>query len=65
MLLDEQKWLKVISLAHSYLTVPLDIVVCIFDTFDYNFGIGDHFTKYLKKSCWLCSGEHFSFKYFS
>ena len=31
--------------------VPLEIVVWIFDTFDYNFGIKNYFTKYLKESC--------------
>ena len=30
---------------------PSEIVVWILDTFHYNFGIENNFTKYLKKSC--------------
>ena len=35
------------SLTHSS-------VAWIYDTFDNNSGIKDHFTKYLKESFWLC-----------
>ena len=30
--------------------------------FDNNFGIENYFTKYLRKSCWLCSYCHFSIR---
>ena len=36
---------------HSCLRVPLEIVVCIYDTFDNNFGSGKDIIKYLKESC--------------
>ena len=42
-------------LTHWCLEVPREIVVCIYDTFDNNFEIENYFTKYLKKSCKLCS----------
>ena len=34
---------------------PLEIVVCISDTFDNNFEIENDFNKYLKESGWLFS----------
>ena len=36
------------GLTHSHLRVPPEIVVWINDTFDDNFKIKNHFTKYLK-----------------
>ena len=35
----------------SIKSVPLEIVVWIYDTFDNNLGIENDFTKYLKRSC--------------
>ena len=40
------------------------IDVCIYHSFDNNFGIDDDFTEYLKESCWYRSNWHFSIKYF-
>ena len=34
------------------LKVPPLIVICNYDAFDYNLGIENEFTKYLKESCW-------------
>ena len=34
------------------LRIHPEIVVWILDTSDNNFGIKNHFTKYLKESCW-------------
>ena len=34
------------------------------DTFGHNVGIDHKFSKYLKESCVLDIGQHFSFKYF-
>ena len=39
------------SLTHYSLRVPPEIVVWIYNTFDYNFRIRNELTKYLKKSC--------------
>ena len=36
----------------SYSTLPLEIVVWIYDTFDENFGIENDFEKYLKEYSW-------------
>ena len=55
----EHEWINPLTLKS-----PLEIVVCIYDTFDYNFRIKSHFTKYLKESCWECSDEHFSINFF-
>ena len=46
------------------LTVPLGRIVCYFRSFENNLGIKQKFTKYLKESFCLTSGQHFSFKYF-
>ena len=46
------------------LRVPLEGIVCYFRTFENNLGIKQTFTKYLKESCCLTSGQHSSFKYF-
>ena len=51
-------------LTHSYLSIPLEIVVWIYDTFDNNFWIKNYFSKYLKEICWYCFDKHFSFNYF-
>ena len=52
----------------STFSVPLEIsvtsVVWSYETFDIIFGINHRFVKYLKRSCALDSGQHFSFKYF-
>ena len=37
---------------HKVSTVPLEIVVWSLDNFDKNLEILNHFTKYLKESCW-------------
>ena len=49
----------------STLRVPVQSIVCNFHTFENILGMKSKFTKYLKESCCLTSGYHFSFKYFS
>ena len=46
------------------LNVPLESVVCNFHTFENNLRIKQKFTKSLRESCCLTSGQHFSFRYF-
>ena len=46
------------------LRVTLVSIVCYFHTFENYLGIQRKFTKYLKESCCLTCGYHFSFKYF-
>ena len=40
---------------YCFLKVSRKIVVCIYHTFDYNSGIKNDFTKYLKEISWQCS----------
>ena len=51
------------TLTHSCLEV-LTNVVWIFITFENNFVVTHKLEKYLKRSCWYVSGQHFAFKYF-
>ena len=46
------------------LRTPPESIVCYFHTFENNLGIKRKFKKYLKQSCYLTSGQHFSIKYF-
>ena len=46
------------------LEVHLEIVGWVYDTFEDNLRIKNHFTKYLKESCLECSYKHIPFKYF-
>ena len=39
-------------LTHECLKILLEIVVWTYDSFDYNFGLENDFTKYMKESCW-------------
>ena len=55
---------KVFSLSHWYLEEPPEIVFWIKVTFDYSLRIEKNFTQYLKESCWYCSDQYFSIKYF-
>ena len=47
------------------LRAPPESIVCYFYTFNNTLGIKRKFKKYLKESCCLTSGQHFSIKYFS
>ena len=47
------------------LRAPPESIVCYFHTLKNNLGIKRKFKKYLKESCCLTSGQHFSIKYFS
>ena len=44
-----------VALALEGLRVPSEIVVWVYDNFDYNLDIQNYFTKYLKESCGWCS----------
>ena len=52
------------SLNPFTLRAPPESIVCYFHTFENNLGIKRKFKKYLKESCCLTSGQHFSIKYF-
>ena len=41
----------------------LQIIVCIFDTFENDLEMKNVVTKFLKRSCQYLSDEHFSFIY--
>ena len=48
--MQEEK-VKIQLNTHSCLRIPLEKVVCIYDTFDNNFEIRNDFTRYFKGSC--------------